>query len=280
MKRIIYYVYVMTLTVITTTSCKDDNEVTGVDVKPDFLLRRIGYNGTPRYEFIYDTEGRLIRLYHSGFFSEGYTQYEYNKQGTIESRKYVASNEKLEDRISFKLDDQSRIVEIEDHTAQSDFEEVGARSTFDYDASGRLASKLYRIPGQPATYLEEYTFDAANRLIQMQRTSHPDEAGEYVIFRDEFTPGSIPVYSHWNNLVLLLSASQAEGSIWEMFSLAIQRTTWDDDGEIVASKRTETYDHEFNADGYLIRQNLSIEYLTSPGAPTILEMTYEYTDNL
>ena len=271
--------YVMTLTVITTTSCKDDNEMAGVDLKPDFLLRKISYNGTPRYEFIYDTEGRLIRLNNYGFF-EGYILYEYNKQGTIESRKYLASNEKLDDRILFKLDDQSRIIEIEDYTAQSDFEEVSARSTFEYDASGRLVSKLYGAPGQPALYLEEYTFDAANRLIQMQRTQHPDQAEEYVIFRDEFSPGNIPVYSHWNNLVLLLSAFQADGNIWEMFSQVIQRTTWDDDGEIVGSRRTETYDHEFNADGYLIKQKLSIEYLTSPGAQTIYDMAYEYTDNL
>ena len=112
--------YVMTLTVITTTSCKDDNEMAGVDLKPDFLLRKISYNGTPRYEFIYDTEGRLIRLNNYGFF-EGYILYEYNKQGTIESRKYLASNEKLDDRILFKLDDQSRKIEIEDYTAQSCF---------------------------------------------------------------------------------------------------------------------------------------------------------------
>jgi len=277
MKKLIYNLILVMWLAVMAISCNDDDNPGAV---PQLYLKKIASDGLPLLELTYDTEERLSR---ADIYSEGelthYVLYSYNTQGIQELLRYNDEH-KLVIRSVFVLDDADRIIKSEHYTAFSDFKTVSATYTFTYDPAGRVKARMYSTAYDPNYTLEEFTYDAANNPINRHIITYPDQPEEYTSSETDFTPGDKPIPAHWTNDILLLGSSMnaLDIDVLEMFNIAVHQTSYTKDGDVKAEHSTEATDHQFDSNGYLIRQFLTRRNLFENEPDVVNEMTYEYTE--
>jgi hypothetical protein len=272
MKKLIFYGCLMTGMVMLATSCKDDDAPA-----PQLLLTSVSRDGLPVIELTYDSEGNLRQtdLYADGDLVS-YVLYDYDGQEITEVHRYDEDHD-LVIRTKLTLDNAGRIIKSEDYTAFTDFKSVSATTTFTYDAAGMLKSVSYGTLYDPELSREEYTYDGSNRLIKRDVTKFPNQPEEHTSDQIDFTPHKT-LYPHWARYVFLLSLSNADVYLEEIFNSNTHQKSWDDDGEVESEYTTEATDKQFNSDGYLIRQFLTRTSLHANEPDEVREMTYGYTE--
>jgi len=274
MKNLIRYFFITACLAV--TSCHDDSDS---PLTPEPLLTRIEENGVTALELIFDAERKLIRLNN---FTEGdyssYTLFEYGSHGLEESRRYDADTDVLENKQQFTLDNQGRITSVENYGPLSNFKEVISKSTFTYDASGRVLRKQYIFENNVVYFLQDFTYDANDHLLKSQWTYEVHEPDEHIGAIDEYTPGTNSIYDHLNTFYLLLDTSGVETYILEMFNVRSHHTFFDGDGEIVNEYRLDASAQQFNSKGFLTAQVLTRHNLFKTEADVIRQMSYEYIE--
>jgi hypothetical protein len=204
--------------------------------------------------------------------------YEYNDKRIVEARRYHGDDHALELKDVFTLDHLGRVSKVDLYTSPSNFEEIGGVFTFSYEASGQLKSRRFSTPNNAFQYRDEFTYDAAGNRIKAKKIRDPGQQTEYLNHEIVYTPGEKMIPKHWNDIVFLLSVTNLDDNIREMFTLSKHRKTWDSDGTNSGESQTEATERLFNTDGYLTKQVLTLKYLNSEVSDEIVEVMYEYTE--
>lgn len=276
MKRIGYLIGCLLLAV---TSCNDDDSPAPPAEESTFLLKKVSRNGITHIELFYDADKTLYRLdYYFGATFANYTLYDYNDTGLKELRRYAADDHTLEYRSVYTLDNYGRIIKGENYGGP-DFSKVSSINQYTYDASGRLIKKEFRLPDNPIYSRQEYTYDDQNNLIKVQNMVYPTQPNKYMSYQEDFVPGEIPPPDAWASCLSVLSLSELDNRIFEMFYDGYHVQQWDSDQEIFSESSIEPSDRTFDSHGNLIRQVLTYKNILKPQNPDVVsELTYEYID--
>jgi hypothetical protein len=256
-------------------SCKDD------DAEPAHkpLLSKIVRDQITLMDFVYD-EKKLVRanLYDNDGELSHYARYVYDDEGIFESIQYNELDI-VKSKVIFTHNDDGQITKGEIYSEDSDFLEVYRIITFSYNLSGQLASMGVSNLGQPVYELDEFTYDARGHRVQLARTAYPDDSeDEYVSYEIDYTPGDKLIPNHWNDFVFLLTTSEMDVYLFDMFNVSSHRTSWNSDGKVKAESRTDGSNQQFNGNGYLVSQTMKRIPLSGLSLQQTDEMMYEYVE--
>ncbi len=265
------------ITCIAFAACNNDEVAPADGLIVNSLLTRISRNGLTHIELFYDIDKRLNRLnyYFGGTFSS-YNLYEYSSEGIKELRRYKADNHALDYKSVFTLDNFGRVIKSENY-GSPDFNKITSMSEFDYNTSGQLIRKEFRVSGQPIYLLEEYFYDDQNNLIMLQSTLYPNQKQEYINYRADYTPSRKSIPEHWGYYVFLLELSGLDEWIRDMFNAGSITKSWNVNKDLISELSFEASGEEFNSNTDLIRQLWTRKNILKPEiADDVSEMTYEY----
>lgn len=274
MKRLMYIIGCL---LVAATSCNDDDAPVEPVEATTPLLTQVLRNGITNYEMFYDVDKKLYRLdYYFGATFSNYTLYEYSDAGLKELRRYAADDHMLLYRSVFTLDNFGRIIKG-DNYGGPEFTEISSINQYTYNASGQLIKKDFRLTGNAVYSRQEYTYDDQNNLVKIENTLYPTEPSTYLSYQIDYVPGDKPIPSAWEPYVRILSLSELDERVIEMFYEQTHSRLWNSDQVIVNDYSRESSDRTVDSEGNLIRQVVTTKNLLKPeNADVASEMTYEY----
>ena len=277
MKSIKFFLGLIMCAGILLTSCSDDDAPIE---EPPVLLTKVSKDGITVMELKYDIDRKLTRVnYHSNGDLTFYDLIDYDPQGRpYEMQRYAVDPPNAGRKSVFTTDNFGRIIKSENYYNVDNFQNPQDEYVLSYDPSGRLESRFYASADNTSMSLTEFTYGEHNNPVQSKIIINPGEANEYVVAESDFTLQDKPLYSHWRNDVILLGLSFVgfDDYVLEMFNVNTHWTTWNKDGNITSETETDATEHQFNSNGYLIRQVLTRHNLFKQEPDLVREMTYEY----
>jgi hypothetical protein len=252
-------------------SCKKDGSGSG---QHKLLLSKVYFNDLLQSEYIYSTEGRLIRM---NYFTIGggvsslstYRIYNYNGDGTIKevlhyNNSHIATIKKV---YTYNAQGKvSRIDEASDYTLSSDFDDTDYYFVYDYDAKGQLTKVTSREPNFTLRYYENFSYDDDGNLVYYESRYNDD--GQVVLKEKlDIVHGDKKIPEHWQKMLI----EPTDFSLYEMFIASKKYTSyWSPPASIyeyVYKSRV------YNNEGYLTSQ---VYETTSSGSIYNNKYTYEY----
>jgi hypothetical protein len=275
MKGRMYYLCMAILILAIPMSCKDDDPLPAQ--KP--LLSKIVQDEFTLMDFEYD-DNELVRanLYDSHGNISDYIKYVYDDEGIFELIQYD-EDDIVKSKVIFTHNEAGQVSQGDIYSGDSDFLEAYRIITFSYDASDQLASMAVADLGKPMDELDEFTYDARGQRVQLTRSVYPEDDEEYVSYEIDYTAGDKSIPTHWNDLAFLLTASDMDVYLLDMFNVSSHRTSWNSEGKVKSESRTDASNQQYNESGYLISQTLKRVSLSGLSLQKTDQMSYEYVDN-
>ncbi|HEY3429668.1 MAG TPA: hypothetical protein VGK39_03255, partial [Cyclobacteriaceae bacterium] len=261
MKNLTGYVLVFACVMVVSTACNDDESPGEKQViTPDLFLRKIVKNGSTLFEFILDSEKKLIRLnsYNAVGGLSTYTLFEYDESGIREFRRYSGTLHSLMYRSVFTHDNTGRVSKADHYSTIIGDNVLHTVSTYTYDAAGRITKRETGEPSEQPHSADEFIY-SANQLI-WQRISNPEQDDEYIAEMKEYVSGNQSATNQWNNFSFLLYASGNYEYFLEMYEFSHRGRFWWSNGSLVLDTWTTAVDREYTGD-YLTKQTLIQENL-------------------
>jgi hypothetical protein len=266
MKKISFFIMVALLA----GACKKD----GAGNNSQLLLNKIYFNDLLYKEFIYATDGSLIR-YNNFSVASGqsklasYSTYDYNADGTIKEEYRYSKDHNALNKLVYTYNAQgkvSRIDEAVDHTGGGDFEELDFNYVYEYNNNGLMTKVTCRESDFTLKWYESFAYDDKGNLVINEFYVLEDD--DIVLKqKQEIDPGDKKIPAHWQKYLL----QPTDFTFYDMYSSGKKYTSY-----YLLPGTTTTYTYKnrvYNSEGYLTSQ--TSEY-TPPSGTLNNEYTYEY----
>lgn len=242
------------------------------------LLSKVMDGGLLKTEYIYSSEGRLIK---TNIYTIGgglsklsyYFMYDYNDDGTRKQEIQFNQNTGVVRRV-FTYDAQGRISRVDRaiKTVSTDnIDDVDEFEVFEYNDKGQLVKITRRELNQAVILRRDYSYDDKGNLVHSKMFYNDN--GQMEIREDnEITPGDKQMPGHWKKLLV----EPEDMDLYEFFSEGRKYTSY----FVIPTGKTLQYSYPNrvrNGQGLVTSETIELQ---QNGATIIsADRTYEYIES-
>jgi hypothetical protein len=253
-------------------ACKKDSSGSS---SGKLLLSKIFLKGLLLTEYIYDTEGRLVRnnnyLTGSGQSTlSTYRLYEYNDEGKLYQVWHFTKEYTPTVRRIFSYDAQGRLSRVDEatiFTGDDNLDHMDYFEVYNYNASGQLTTETRRFTNYTMHRRSDYTYDDKGNLAT-EEVWYMDNGSMVLKQKTEINAGAKPMPEHWKALAL----TPTDMGLYEFFITGKKYTSYYSSpaGDV---SNWSYLDRQYNSQGYVVKETWQVE---SFGSTNASERTFEY----
>jgi hypothetical protein len=252
-------------------ACRKDGSGSGSN---KLLLSKLFRGGLLETEFIYNTQGKLVRLnyYLAGVglsTLSSYRLFDYNDDGKISQVVSFSKEHNPTGKRVFTYSAQgklSRIDEASAFDADDDLDNIDFFEVYNYNAGGQLENMTRRKSNYAMHSSTDFTYDDKGNLTG-EESWYQDNGDLVLKQKSEYVPGTKVMPDHWKAFL----TTPTDFSLHYLFNAAQNNTTY-----WVGELKTDwTFiNRQYNSQGYVTSQTLHIEY--EDGSTGSSDFSYEY----
>lgn len=260
------------LVIVSAFACKKDGSGSGSN---KLLLSKLFRGGLLETEFIYNTEGKLVRLnyYLAGVglsTLSSYRLFDYDDQGRISQVISYSKEHNPTGKRVFTYSAQGKISRIDEASAfdgDDDLDNMDFFEVYNYNAGGQLENMTRRKTNYTMHSSSDFTYDDKGNLTGEENWYQDD--GDLVLKqKTEFVPGAKAMPDHWKAFL----NTPTDFSLHYLYYTSLTYSSFWSGPE---NKSDWTFiNRQYNSQGYLTSQTLHIEY--DGGSTGSSDFTYEY----
>lgn len=249
-------------------ACKKDGSGSGSN---KLLLSKIFRKGLLETEYIYNTEGKVVR--NNNYTTGGgvstlstYRLYEYNNDGALDQVWHFSKAYNPTVRRVHSYNAQGKLTRVDESTifaGDDNLDHMDYFETYEYNTGGQLVSETRRLVNYTLHSRTDYTYDNKGDLATYE--SWYWENGGWVLKQHmDVDPPNKPMPDHWKAMLLV----PTDMNLYTFFIPGQKYTSyWS--GPVGSVGIWSYLDRQYNNQGYVIKETFKIDENAS-------ERTFEY----
>jgi YD repeat-containing protein len=252
-------------------SCKKDSSGGGSN---KLLLSKIYLKGLLETEYIYNTEGKMVR--NNNYTTGGgqsklstYRLFEYNDDGRISEIWHFSKEYQPTSRRIFTYSPQGRLTRVDEatiFTGDDNLDNMDYFEVYEYNPAGQLTTLTRRHTNYTMHRRSDYTYDEKGNLSK-EEDWYLDNGNMVIKQRNELDPWSKAMPENWKALLLVPDDMQ----LYLLFIPGMKYTNWWLGSASVSN--WSFVDRQYNNQGLVVKETFQI---SSNGSVNSVEKTYEY----